>query len=123
MFRKTLIVTFFACTSAANAADLTGVDCTPPKLILTFASAVSDWAASGASNYATQGLTSVKFKKDSNSALTVDLTPGNCEFNSAKTECTMYVARTDYEDTYAWNVWPVAVEATADGDTATVACN
>lgn len=123
MFKKSLIASFFALTTAGQAANLTAVDCTPPKLILTFASAVNDWAASGASNYATQGLTSVKFKKTTSSSQAVDLMPGNCDFNSAMTECTMYVARTDYEDTYAWNVWPVAVETTADGDTTTVACN
>lgn len=122
--KKALIAIFFAATfaTAGQAADLTSVDCTPPKLVLNFASAVTAINIE-ATSATTTGLTSLKFKKDSSSSETVELAAGNCIFNSAGTSCTMYVTRADYEDTYAWNVWPIAVEATADSDTSTQVCN
>ena len=108
-------------TGVAQAANVTGANCTAPTLVLTFGSAVTPISVSATSS-TTTGLTSVKFKKDSSSSENVELPAANCEFNSANTECTMYVTNADYEETYDWNVWPIAVEATADGDTATVAC-
>ncbi len=123
MFKKTLFVgILFAFTSGAQAANLSSVDCTPPKLILTFASAVTAIDIEATSS-TTTGLTSLKFKKDSGSSETVELAAGNCIFDTAGTSCTMYVTRADYEDTYDWNVWPIAVETTADGDTSTRVCN
>ncbi len=123
MFKKTLFASILlAFTSSAHAANLSSVDCTPPKLVLTFASAVTAIDIEATSS-TTTGLTSLKFKKDINAAETVELAAGNCLFDTAGTSCTMYVTRADYEDTYNWNVWPIAVEATADGDTSSRVCN
>lgn len=123
MLKKSIIASLFLSCTALQAADLSSVDCTPPKLIVTFASAVQNWAASGASDELTKGLTSLKFKATTSSASSVELNPRNSLISGASTVFTLYVPRADYEDTYSWNVWPVAVEATADGDTSTVSCN
>ena len=122
MLKQLFIVsTLVIGTGAVQAANVTGANCNAPTLVLTFGSTVTPISVSATSS-TTTGLTAVKFKKNSSSSETVELPAANCEFNSANTQCTMYVTNADYEDTYDWNVWPIAVEATADGDTATVAC-
>ena len=119
MYKKLILAGIFATIGAANAADILSVDCTPPKVIVTFASAVSDYDTSDA----TVGLTSMKFKQTTSSSNSVALEPRSGTWDSDRDTFTIRPTRKNYEDTYSWNVWPVAVETTADGDTDTEACN
>lgn len=119
MIKRLILAGFVATTGTAHAADISSVDCTPPKLIITFASAVNDYD----DDDATVGLTSLKFKQSSSSSNSVDLEPLSGTWDSDRDTFTIRPTRKNYEDTYSWNVWPVAVETTADGDTDTEACN
>ena len=119
MFKKLILAGAISLTGAANAADISSVDCTPPKVIITFASAVLDYDTSDAD----AGLTSLKFKQTTSSSNSVALEPRSGTWDSDRDTFTIRPTRKNYEDTYSWNVWPVAVETTADGDTDTAACN
>lgn len=120
MVKKLILAGIMATTGmAAHAADISSVDCTPPKVVITFASAVSVYDASDA----TAGLTSLKFKQSANSSNTVVMEPRSGTWDSDRDTFEIRPTRKNYEDTYSWNVWPVAVETTADGDTDTESCN
>ena len=118
MIKKLLLSSLLVGVSASNAADIDSVDCTPPYVIVNFDAAVSTYSAS-----AVDGLTSIKLKKNSSSDQTVELEPRSGTWNDDRDQFTIRPTRKNYEDTYSWNVWPVAVETTSDGDTGTAACN
>lgn len=118
MLKKVVFASLLAGLCTSQAADITSVDCTPPYIIVNFDGAVSNYSAS-----AVDGLTSIKLKRTTDSSQTVTLEPRSGTWDSDRDKFTIRPTRTNYEDTYAWNVWPVAVETTADGDTDTAACN
>ena len=106
-------------TNVAQAADISSVDCTPPSVVITFTSAVADYDDDDAD----AGLTLLKFKQSTSSQNAVTLEPRSGTWDADRDTFTIRPTRKNYEDTYAWNVWPVAVETTADGDNDTEACN
>jgi hypothetical protein len=119
MLKKTILASLVAGLGASHAADISSVDCTPPFVIVDFDAAVNDYSTASAS----QGLTSIKLKKTTSASENVPLEPLSGTWDSDRDQFTIRPTRKNYEDTYSWNVWPVAVETTADGDTDTAACN
>lgn len=120
MLKQTSFIFAASLMTSAYAADISSVDCTPPKIIVTFDAAVNDYN----SGDATSGLTSLKFKRNvSTTSDVVVLEPLSGTWNSNRDTFTIRPTRQNYEDTYSWNAWPLAVETTADGDTDSQACN
>ena len=107
----------------AQAQSVTSATCTAPTVVVTFASSVNAvTAATNSSSISNSALSALKFKKDVNSSYTVDLDTVNGSWNTAKTAYTVYPTLKNYRDVNTWDVWPLAVSATASGVTTSVLC-
>ena len=107
----------------AQAQSVTSATCTAPTVVVTFASSVNAvTSATNSSSISNSVLSALKFKKDVNSSDTVDLDTVNGTWNAAKTAYTVYPTLENYRDVNTWDVWPLAVSATASGVTTSVLC-
>lgn len=108
---------------AVQAQSISSATCSSPTVVVTFASSVNAvTSATNSSSISNSVLSALKFKKDVNSSDTVDLDTVNGSWNSAKTEYTVYPTLKNYRDVNTWDVWPLAVSATASGVTSSVLC-
>lgn len=107
----------------ASAQSISSAACTSPKVVVTFSSAVNAvTSATNSSSISNSVLSALKFKKSVNSSDTVDLDTVNGSWNSSNTAYTVYPTLENYRDVNAWDIWPLAVSATASGVTSSVLC-
>lgn len=107
----------------ASAQSITSAACTSPKVVVTFSAAVNAvTSATNSSSISNSLLSALKFKKNVNSSDTVDLDTVNGSWNSDNTVYTVYPTLDNYRDVNSWDIWPLAVSATASGVTSSVLC-
>lgn len=104
----------------AHAASVSSVDCTAPKVIINFASAVT---VSASAPTASTGLFYVGFQNGLNSTTLKEINKYAGQWDADKDQWTVYPTRDEYEGTYGWSTWGLHVKVTADGVTSSEPCN
>lgn len=106
--------------SAALASQVSSVDCTAPKVIISFASAVTQSASAPT---ASSGLFYVGFQNGLNSTTLKEINKYSGSWDSDNDTVTFYPTRDEYEGTYSWSTWDLHIKTIADGTTSSKPCS
>ncbi len=104
---------------SAQASTVTSVDCTAPKIIVTFASTIDTARAVSSS----VGLYYIGFQNGKSASALSEINRDSGVWSSGNTVWTVYPTRDVYEATYSWNVWDLHIKTIADGTTFSAPCN
>ena len=105
---------------SAHASSVSSVDCTAPKIIINFASAVTVSASAPTSS---SGLYYVGFQDGLNSGTTKEINKFAGQWDSDTDQWTIYPTRDEYEGTYNWSsTWNLHIKTIADGTTDSTPC-
>jgi hypothetical protein len=128
------VKTSFCCGAAliiasmqiAHAQSIVSAACSSPTVVVTFNAAVNAVTASTDSEETGESaLSALSFKKTAASSAESDkvaLDTVGGEWSSGNTVYTVYPTLENYQDINNWDIWPLAISATASDITSSVLC-